>query len=114
MEYSDSLKEKAKTARCGVYIPKGWIALVNKLDADISKIYPDYVLSQAKEKFGGLRFYLGSTPNSVSDEDFKEINNLISKAEEQSCKTCHECGAPAAMQSNDGWFIPACEKHATK
>ena len=112
MEYSESLKEKAKTARCGVYIPKGWIALVNKLDADISKIYPDYVLSQAKEKFGALRYYLGATPNTVSNEDFKKINALINKAEERSCKICYECGKPANIQTKNGWYIPACKDHA--
>ena len=42
------------------YFPvgEGWRDLVEKLVCDISAIDTDVMVSQVKEKFGGLRFYI--------------------------------------------------------
>ncbi|HTW41451.1 MAG TPA: hypothetical protein VMD79_03980 [Solirubrobacteraceae bacterium] len=36
---------------------RGWYALIVELDGQLSALLPSYVLHQAKEKFGGLRYY---------------------------------------------------------
>jgi len=59
--------------------------------------YPKAI--QVKEKYGGLRFYM------TAGND--EIYNLISKAEELSCKTCEECGSPGEERSG-GWIRTLC------
>jgi len=51
---------------------------------DIKEKYPVTAL-QIKEKFGGLRFYIGGAP--------KYIHDLISKAEADSYTICEWCGS---------------------
>ena len=36
---------------------KGWYGILVELDKKLAKLDPDYVVLQAKEKFGGLRYY---------------------------------------------------------
>jgi hypothetical protein len=58
---------------------------------------------QAKEKFGGLRFYLLNEP--------PELHAIIQQAENQSYKTCEQCGAPGKAR-NGGWIKVLCDEHA--
>jgi hypothetical protein len=57
------------------------------------------VAAQVKEKFGGLRFYVG-----YADE---EVHGMIRMAEAMSYKLCEECGNPG-KSSNDGWIRTLC------
>ena len=59
-------------------------------------------VSQVKEKFGTLRFYI--------DGGTKEQYNYITFAEMMSAVTCEECGAPG-KRKGDGWIYTACDKH---
>lgn len=60
------------------------------------------VVSQVKEKFGGLRFY-------VNGGD-REVYAMISMAESMSYRTCEVCGSPGKSNSH-GWITTLCETH---
>ena len=64
-------------------------------------------LTQCKEKFGGLRFYVTGT----SDKNWK----LIHKAEEKSLAVCEETGSEVEVGTwNDGWIRTICRKEALR
>lgn len=60
----------------------------------------DPMCTQAKEKFGGLRFYMGGATDSMIEE-------FIRQAEEQAEKTCEECGKPGKI-AGTGWISTKC------
>ena len=80
----------------------GWYTLVNRLIDDLFGLGWDGELHQIKEKFGGLRFYIGA----ASDEVFDRILD----AENESYKTCEQCGQPGKLRG-DGWMYTACDEH---
>jgi hypothetical protein len=84
-------------------IGKGWHNLVRELAVDLIALGWDRHLYQLKEKFGGLRFYIGEATDEIFD--------LIAKAEEKSFKICERCGAPGKLR-NDGWLRTLCENCA--
>ena len=94
---------------CGSGIGEGWLPLVIELDANIAKYVPNYVIDQVKEKFGGLRFYIGSVPEKVSVDIYK----LISNAENESYKICDVCGKEGKRinVSGRGYIATRCELH---
>jgi hypothetical protein len=59
------------------------------------------VLMQAKEKFGGLRFYV--------DRYTDEVGKLISQAEDASWKVCEECGVDGTLRK-EGWWSVLCDR----
>jgi hypothetical protein len=60
------------------------------------------VITQVKEKFGGLRFYTsGSTP---------KINNYITFAEHMAMRTCEVCGNPGKT-GGGSWVKVLCDTH---
>jgi NMD protein affecting ribosome stability and mRNA decay len=86
------------------YFPvgEGWRPLVEKLVDDITAIDPTIEISQIKEKFGGLRFYVwGAT---------EEIFDLIEKAEEESYKICENCGTRENVTTKGGWILTLCDE----
>lgn len=60
------------------------------------------VVSQIKEKFGGLRFYY--------DGGDERIYGMVEMAEEWAAHTCEECGAPGKFRRG-GWVRVLCEYH---
>jgi RNA polymerase-binding transcription factor DksA len=54
---------------------------------------------QVKEKFGGLRFYIGGAE--------KEIHDRITKAEAESYHVCEVCGEPGKLRQT-GWVLTLC------
>ena len=71
-------------------IGEGWVPLVHKLYDDLVSIGWDTKLHQVKEKFGGLRFYIGYGNDEMFD--------LIRKAENESMKICELCGMPGDIK----------------
>lgn len=61
----------------------------------------NYRIEQIKEKYGSLRWYDARTTHKIQE--------IISKYEEISSRTCINCGAPATWISN-GWISPYCDK----
>ena len=65
-------------------------------------------VSQVKEKFGGLRFYV--------DNLYGDMGKFIDTAELLSVKTCHVCGGTGKRQNVNGWVQTICNPclHKTK
>lgn len=87
----------------------GWYQLIYTLCVQIENVFTkrgyaikDFTVLQVKEKFGGLRFYTGST--------FEEIFALIERTERKSFVTCEVCGDPGEVQPGY-WQKVRCEKH---
>ena len=98
--------------QCGSHMREGWYDLVLELDDAISKIYPLYTVDQVKEKFGGLRYYIGILPDILPDEQHDEIYRLIHEAEEKSFKICDICGSTGKTMKVGQWLMATrCEKH---
>jgi hypothetical protein len=86
----------------------GWFDIISELCQKIDELakaagltgddYPEAM--QVKEKYGGLRFYLGHGTD--------EIFAAIDKAEAKSVKTCETCGKPG-RQVGCGWVVTICE-----
>jgi hypothetical protein len=93
----------------GKYLPDaGWDDRLLILDRKISALDPDYVILQAKEKFGTLRFYTALSdglPENVRDQ----IHDLIGIAEAQSAHVCERCGAAGAKARHTGWIKTLCD-----
>lgn len=93
----------------------GWYDLILTLSVQIENLTEklrdegvelDYLpmVTQVKEKYGGLRFYL-----TVST---KKMDELISKAEADSLHICEECGAEGKLMVAYGRFLTTCcESH---
>ncbi|MCB9441150.1 MAG: hypothetical protein H6523_12990 [Mycolicibacterium sp.] len=84
----------------------GWYSLLADLDAALARLDPAYTLRQVKEKFGGLRFYLGAIS---SDDD--AVYALIREAEGLSELTCELCGEPGRLRGELGWVRTLCDGH---
>jgi len=82
---------------------EGWYPLIQELIEDLIKLGWDKQVTQVKEKFGGLRFYIsgGST----------EIYDRITEAETKSYTICEECGAPGELRKDLGWYFTLCDTH---
>lgn len=78
--------------------------LVN-LPEKIEPVVPQVVVTQVKEKFGGLRFYY--------DGGDSVIEGMVRMAERMSAVTCEECGAPGIRRPGN-WVRALCETHAAK
>lgn len=82
---------------------EGWYPLIQKLIEDLIQLGWNKQVTQVKEKFGGLRFYI----NEGSDE----IHTRITKAEVESYTICEQCGAPGEIQRDIGWYRTLCDSH---
>lgn len=87
----------------------GWKPLLKKMLDEIEKIAPeDYIISDIKEKLGGLRVY--------DCNGNERIDELVSNAEEEAEKTCELCGNSGELKSTNGkpsgWLKVLCNKCA--
>ena len=96
----------------GFEIGDGWFKIVYELvDGikvnDIKKGGWVTKVTQCKEKFGGLRFYVTGT----SDKNWA----LIRTAEQKSYGVCEETGSEVEVGTwNTGWVKTMCRQHALK
>ena len=81
----------------------GWQPMVAELIKDLEAIGWDGELHQVKEKFGELRFYVGSGTRMMFD--------LIEAAEKKSGTICEVCGkaADGPRVNQNGWFKTLCD-----
>lgn len=95
----------------------GWFQIVYDLSVSIetfaAQLKADGVstellpcVSQVKEKFGGLRFYV--------DNLYQNMADLIDAAEVLSQETCDVCGGPAKRLYTNGWLRTICDICADK
>jgi hypothetical protein len=82
---------------------KGWYPLIQKLIEDLIELGWDKQVTQVKEKFGGLRFYINSGSTEIYDR--------ISEAERASYLICEDCGEPGELRKDLGWYFTLCDKH---
>lgn len=78
----------------------GWIPILDELVTALKAAGWDGDLHQVKEKFGGLRFYIGPGND--------EIWKLIQAAEDKSFETCEDCGAPGKTRDR-AWLRTLCD-----
>lgn len=79
----------------------GWEPIVRQLILDLIGMGWNKHLYQVKEKFGGLRFYIG-----VGSE---EIHRRIDEAEHLSYKICQNCGATDGVTTEGDWILTLCQ-----
>jgi len=96
----------------GFEFSDGWYDLIYNLCNDINEYYkkapcygghiPEtFYVIQAKEKFGGLRFYITMAP--------KEVHDMIHKAEDDSYKICEYCGKKGTLRRKLPWWQTLCK-----
>jgi len=88
----------------------GWFQLIYDLSKEILRVmdntpddsFENFIVLQVKEKFGGLRYYVGAANTQIFD--------IIHKAEEKSMRTCERCGKRGTLSIRGGWFKTLCAK----
>lgn len=119
-------------------LPAGWFGLVDDLCARIDLLFTDdaaaeFEVTQIKEKYGGLRFYIRFASEEDiyidvrSDEGLQtlvrrsavgpeslmpRVRELVEAAMRRSETTCMTCGAPGQIGTFGGWVATLCERHA--
>ncbi len=81
----------------------GWGSLIEELYKLCDE--NDIMITQVKEKFGGLRFYIGGAPF--------EIHDKIEEVEKRSLKICEQCGEPGKVGpivKGGYWVATLCDK----
>ena len=96
----------------GFAVSEGWWPILQALCANIQhylnwknregEVVPQVVVTQIKEKFGGLRFYY--------DGGDDRVQGMVSMAESWADKSCEECGAPGTS-GGQGWIRTLCPTH---
>jgi hypothetical protein len=99
----------------GLSVGDGWYDLIDTLCWNIqsyidnnsseTRVIPQVVAEQVKEKFGTLRFY-------TSGGD-RLIDGMIWFAESMSGRICETCAKPATLR-NAGWIVTLCDEHQTE
>jgi hypothetical protein len=103
------LVERCPGSHIMVDIPLGWTELVHRLHDTIIECDAEYTVLQVKEKFGGLRFYVGKSAAYFC------IQAAITEAEDKSYVTCETCGKPGKMTTpSNGWYRTLCEEHTNE
>jgi hypothetical protein len=94
--------EPAEPFYFGFECDDGWFRLLWTLSEGLEKTGFNGQVTQVKEKYGGLRFYV----SYATDEQY----NLIDKAEEVSLKVCEVCGRLGKTRGY-GWLKTLCDNH---
>ncbi len=95
---------KPKITSCDFFdVQVGWYPLIKNLIDELITLGWDKQVTQVKEKFGGLRFYI----NDGSDE----IYDKITEAEKLSHETCELCGKKGELRTKIRWFTTLCDEH---
>ena len=91
--------------KCQSHVGPGWHDILTRLINDLFELGWDGQVLQVKEKFGGLRFYVGSASNAV----YERIRN----AENESLEACEQCGKPGQIRDG-GWLKTLCDEHSSE
>lgn len=62
-------------------VPTSWYDIVIEAGNRLKEVDPDYTIIQIKEKFGGLRYYYG-TSEGLSEAHRERMKEIIDEAEE--------------------------------
>lgn len=69
--------------------------------------------NQIKEKFGGLRYYIG-VGEDFPQEHMETVQKIVATAENACRVTCEICGEPGENKAISGWMSCLCEQCRTK
>ena len=83
--------------QCQQCVGPGWSDLIKKIYEALPE---DAFISQVKEKFGGLRFYIGAAT--------VEVHDMIEQVERESYTVCEQCGKPGKPREG-GWILTLCD-----
>jgi hypothetical protein len=87
----------------GVECGDGWFDIIYNLTKKIHEIDPTVKITQIKEKFAGLRYYITTGTD--------EVWNLIEEAENEASKTCEKCGTKENVKvRGEGWIRTTCQE----
>ena len=92
--------EKWGIRSTGGSVGEGWVPILDRLVEDLVELGWNLDLHQVKEKFGGLRFYIG--------EGDERMWSRIDEAETESYETCENCGAKGSLHGG-GWLMTLCD-----
>jgi hypothetical protein len=82
-----------------IHVGKGWGPIVSEA---VTKIHAaGGLISQVKEKFGGLRIY--------TYQNTDEVEATVAAACEKARVTCEYCGKPGTIHQLSGWYKTVCE-----
>ena len=84
----------------------GWKILVENLVSELFSLGWEGNLYQIKEKFGGLRFYIGAGSDAIHD--------AIQAAEDRSYRTCEVTGKTGELRRDLGWMRVLCGEEYAK
>jgi hypothetical protein len=97
----------------GFAIDEGWWPIVEGLCDSIQHYLKwrnrdgeevqQVVVTQIKEKLGGLRFYY--------DGGDDRIRGMVDMAERWAEQTCEKCGAPGKFRNSTSWLKTLCDDH---
>ena len=91
----------------GFYPPYGWLDLVQEIHEHVVAVAPDYRITQVKEKFGTLCFYVD--PRTIPHHVRDACRNYVLAKQEESSGICQSCGAPQAGSVERGWVATLCD-----
>ncbi|MFG0669434.1 hypothetical protein ACF8E6_02575 [Pseudomonas sp. xss_1] len=96
-----------RTRLWGFQCGDGWHQLIDTLCASIQARAEatgvEVQVTQVKEKFGALRFYIQGGDDHIA--------GMIDLGEELSSKICEVCGKPGQKKNTQGWLITRCDAH---
>lgn len=84
-------------------VGEGWYGIIKDMIAELVEFGWDKRVSQVKEKFGGLRFYIENTPEGA--------NGILIKYEALSYSICETCSEAGSLRKG-GWMKTLCDEHA--
>lgn len=87
-------------------VGEGWFPIIKELIEDLISMGWNKQITQVKEKFGGLCFYI----NGGTDE----IYDRIIEAERKSYTICEITGRPGELRKDIGWFKTLCDEEYQK
>ncbi len=90
-------------------VGNGWRGILLRLHEQIVAIDPGYSVVQVKEKFGGLRVYLRYVPGMDDNTGREQIRDAVWAAEEESYRTCEDCGKPGVKRESRRWIRTLCD-----
>lgn len=87
-------------------VEDGWLPLLEELITNAIALGWNKQVRQVKEKFGGLRFYVGPCSDEVID--------LIEEAGRKSYTICENCGKSGKLRKTvvGNWFFTNCDSCA--
>jgi hypothetical protein len=84
-------------------VDEGWLPLIKEMIDELLAAGWDRKLAQSKEKFGGLRFYIGSAND--------DLHTIVAKYERKSYDVCEKCGKEGQLRKG-GWMKTLCDEHS--